>query len=753
MAYIGNRTSQGYVTITKDSFSGNNSNTDFTLSKSATVNEIEVFVENVRQEPTTAYTVSGTTLSFTGTPPTGTNNIYVIHSGNTVSSSTYPAAYDLSAVKGTFTGTVDINGNELILDADADTSITADTDDQIDIKVSGADDFRITANTLTALSGSSIATDTISETTSAAGVTIDSVILKDGTVDVNGTSDGIILDADGDTTISADTDDRIDFKTAGSDKVSILSGGTLCIGQTAARSTFDEDVTPRLQIEGDGTKATFPALGIGRYSNNAYGGGIYMTKTRGTSFDADTVVQDDDTLGFIYFQGTDGTDSVGAAMIKSEVDGTPGSNDMPGRLVFSTTADGAAAPTERMRIDSSGNIGIGTTDPTSQHSPELVVSAGSNGGITVYNADSAHAGGISFSDATSGTGRYAGYIQYEHNTNAMTFGTSSSEKMRIASGGHVGIGTSSNTSTRLYVKSDGAAENTAYFEGNNQDDGHTLVLYTWHAQSGNLLRVYQDSTASDGIPVFIHTDAGITPVYINRNLDDGNLIDLRQGGSQEGSISVSGATVSYNAFTGSHWSRLIDNSKPTILRGTVMETLDEMCVWYHLKYTIPAVLWEEGDEDIPEGKKVGDEHYGEQVIKEPYAKPDNKNVGDKIDYDHKGTTYEATIEKAEDVKHVMCKISDNADCTNVYGVFLDWDNDDDSVNDMYVSAVGTNLVRIHKDQTVSKGDLLSSNGDGTAKKQDDDIIRSKTIGKVLSNIKQETYSDGSYTVPCALYCG
>ena len=54
---------------------------------------------------------------------------------------------------------------------------------------------------------------------------------------------------------------------------------------------------------------------------------------------------------------------------------------------------------------------------------------------------------------------------------------------------------------------------------------------------------------------------------------------------------------------------------------------------------------------------------------------------------------------------------------------------------------------------VSKGDLLTSNGDGTAKKQDDDIIRTKTIGKVLTNIKQETYSDGSYTVPCSLYCG
>ena len=100
-----------------------------------------------------------------------------------------------------------------------------------------------------------------------------------------------------------------------------------------------------------------------------------------------------------------------------------------------------------------------------------------------------------------------------------------------------------------------------------------------------------------------------------------------------------------------------------------------------------------------------------------------------------------------------CKISDTADSKRVYGVYADWDNDDDTVNDMYVTAVGTHVVRINKDVTVSAGDLLSSNGDGTAKVQDDDIIRSKTIGKVLTNIKQETYSDGSYTVPCALYCG
>lgn len=77
-------------------------------------------------------------------------------------------------------GGIDVNAGEIILDADADTSITADTDDQIDIRVNGADDFRITANTLTALSGSTIATNTIAETTAGAGVTIDGALVKDG---------------------------------------------------------------------------------------------------------------------------------------------------------------------------------------------------------------------------------------------------------------------------------------------------------------------------------------------------------------------------------------------------------------------------------------------------------------------------------------------------------------------------------------------------------------------------------------------
>jgi hypothetical protein len=89
----------------------------------------------------------------------------------------------------------------------------------------------------------------------------------------------------------------------------------------------------------------------------------------------------------------------------------------------------------------------------------------------------------------------------------------------------------------------------------------------------------------------------------------------------------------------------------------------------------------------------------------------------------------------------------------VYGVFFGYDGDDeDGVNDFYIAQVGTFVIRVNKDVTVEAGDLLVSNGDGTAKVQDDDIIRSKTVAKVNSNIKVETYSDGSYTVPCTLHC-
>ena len=69
---------------------------------------------------------------------------------------------------------------------------------------------------------------------------------------------------------------------------------------------------------------------------------------------------------------------------------------------------------------------------------------------------------------------------------------------------------------------------------------------------------------------------------VNRQNSDGSVIGIRQEGQGEGDISVSGSTVAYNTFCGAHWSRLADNSKPTILRGTVIESIGTMMNWYNL---------------------------------------------------------------------------------------------------------------------------------------------------------------------------
>ena len=253
-------------------------------------------------------------------------------------------------------------------------------------------------------------------------------------------------------------------------------------------------------------------------------------------------------------------------------------------------------------------------------------------------------------------------------------------------------------------------------------DGNTLVAKQ-SAAGGNTVGIELRATGQG-----LFTRDGGTVVNITRNSSDGELVKFVQDGSLEGSISVSGSTVSYSSFTGTHWSRLSDNSKPTILRGTIMESIDEMCDWYQ------AVAGE---------------------IKEPIALGD-KSVGDSITFTSNGTEYTGTIVKEDDVKHTKCKVSNTADSKKVYGVFSSWDDQDDGldddVNDMNIAQVGTFIIRVNKDVTVEAGDLLVSNGDGTAKLQDDDIIRSKTVAKVNSNIKVETYSDGSYTVPCTLHC-
>jgi len=104
---------------------------------------------------------------------------------------------------------------------------------------------------------------------------------------------------------------------------------------------------------------------------------ISGSKSRNASVGSHTVVNDGDVLLSIKGFGSDGTDFEEAAQIEMQVDGSPGNNDMPGRIVFKTTSDGAASPTERLRIDSSGavNIGSNPAQATGTHTANAILTA------------------------------------------------------------------------------------------------------------------------------------------------------------------------------------------------------------------------------------------------------------------------------------------------------------------------------------------------------------------------------------------
>ena len=184
---------------------------------------------------------------------------------------------------------------------------------------------------------------------------------------------------------------------------------------------------------------------------------------------------------------------------------------------------------------------------------------------------------------------------------------------------------------------------------------------------------------------------GSTIAAFNRLSSDGTLLSLRQASSEEGTISVSGSTVSYNGFSGLHESSGIPTDTPV---GTVVSTIDELDVYLAKQEGL------KGEEDNPKAGQTRADHAKVEI---------SSTVGDKA----------------------------------VYGVVSSF-NEQDKV---MVASVGIGSVRVTG--ACVKGDLLESNGDGTAKVQSDDIVRSKTLGKVTIG----NSSTDVKLVSCVLYCG
>jgi hypothetical protein len=524
MAYIGQGIKEGTFSVLDTSGNTyNGSNVTFSLgTQVGSPAQLLVSHDGVIQKPGTDYTLAtgGTQITFTTAPASGASIFIVEISG---------------AVGGPLDS--DLNGTELILDADADTSITADTDDQIDIKVGGSDRFKF-------------------DNSGHLSLLTDSGAIKFG--------------ADSDVTLTHDPDDGLFFKSA---------------------ATADDN----------------PVL---------------LTLQTG-----ETDLAADDVIGKISFQAPDegtGTDAIlVSAAIQAVAEGDHSSSSNATSLQFMTGASEAAA--EKVRIDSAGRVGIGNTAMGSYdaNGKNLVVGShsGSNG-ITVA-CGSSGSSNIMFATGTSGDQPIKGRIRYNESDNHMGFYTDGdSERLRITSAGCVGIGTSGDN-TRLKVEGSTDGEKMMQLRHGDADNPVGMEIQYFGGApdgSGDPFHGAQDSSAtrfkvlSDG-DVQNHDNAygSISDERIKQDItdsgsqwDDIKAIKVRKYKKKDdvrqyGNDAWVQLGVIAQELEASNMDKLIRNHDPDVSDilsdssfGTLVDDTNN-----------PLTFYEDGDV-IPEGKKIGD---------------------------------------------------------------------------------------------------------------------------------------------------
>jgi len=470
-----------------------------------------------------------------------------------------------------------------------------------------------------------------------------------------------------------------------------FNGGTFVFNESGADKDFriEGDTEPNLFF----TDASTDRVGIGTSSPSqklhVAGGGLLVTGTLSGALTS--------AFGVDFSSGN--TEFLSA-----------GSTGNKGGFIWYNTVGGGGV-VEGMRLDSSGNLGLGVT-PSAWGSIFRANQIGNYGAFVAGRTDSAnqiHIGVNTFYNGTNwvytnsaaatryvqASGAHEFYTAASGTANTTTI-TSGVSYTIITSGNQTSFGAANNnvgtvfTATSSGTLSSGTvSQNITFTQAMTLDaSGNFLVGTTNSSPAVN--NVAGSSLRSIGIAE-ISAD-GNPALFINRKTSDGALVSFRQDGTEEGNISVSGTTVSYNGGHLSRWSQLPDNSKDnSILKGTVMSNLDAMCEWV------------KGGQPLP----------NEQLNR--------------------------------------MKVSDVEGDTNVAGVFVNWTRDEDcNTDDMNIAMTGDMIIRIAQGVTVQRGELLISAGDGTAKPQGDDIRRSKTIAKVTSNHVTCTYADGSYCVPCVL---
>jgi len=579
---------------TLDVFTGDGSTVNFNLSKKpASNNDILVTLDGVVQYPTTtstsnAYSVTESTLTFTAAPADGvaiqvrhigfagatssavtglygrTGNVTLSSSddditvGNVTAGIITATSYgSISGTTASFSGNVSIGGTltyEDVTNIDAVGLITARSGVKFGASgttvqgtSTGIGVGLASPNSRLHVKGGSESTDNLLLTLQSDGVANDGS-LSTGLRLINSTSDSSTHGGEVRAIRSSASAAALTFSTYNGSSIAeglrIDSSGRLLIGTTSA---VDSGATSSLQVVNTSTSI----LALGRNDSSISAG---------------------NDLGAIRFYGNAGGSYQQCAQIIAEADGTHANNDKPSRLVFATTADGGSSSTERMRIDSSGKMGLGTDSPargplhinsstadTYFHVTNSTTGSSASDGFTLHQsgnetllnnresgnmrfytagseqmridssgrlllgtttegvsggdqltiAASAHSGmtvragtssrsSIYMSDGTSGADEYRGYIEYDHASNYMRFGTDASERLRIDSSGDVMIGTTSNTAhsdaDNLIVGSTGGTHQGMTINGSTSsqirfaDSGSNTAGYIIYSHSADDLQ-------------------------------------------------------------------------------------------------------------------------------------------------------------------------------------------------------------------------------------------------------------------------